>query len=118
MKKRRSVVFWGNSLVMSAMERSLHEHPGFQIQQINHERIGIGDAPCAAQPDVIVFDMTTMPEHFAVSALQACPMLLLIGIDIENHKMLVLSGRELRFLTADDLVQAIDQSFPAEHAIA
>lgn len=118
MKKRRSVVFCGHNLVMSAMERSLHGHPEFEIQQINHERIGIGDIPCTALPDVIVFDLSTTPEHFAISALQACPMLLLIGIDIENDKMLVLSGRESRLLTADDLVQAIEQRFPSEHAMA
>jgi hypothetical protein len=34
-------------------------------------------------------------------------MIMVIGVDLTNNKMLVLSGKEYRPLTAEDLVQVI-----------
>jgi len=108
MKKKRKVALYGSNLLMSAIGKSLQEHSEFLIHQIDREVIGIGEVPGAALPDVLVFDLTTVPDDFAISVMRAHPVLLLIGVDIEKGKMLVLSGEESRFLTADDLVDAIE----------
>ena len=107
MKKRRTVALHGSNLLMSAIVKSLQEIDRFEIIQIDGVFPGRVKTP-GPPPDVIVYDLATVPEDFAVSALRVHPARLLIGVDMENGKMVVLSGEESRLLTVDDLVQAIE----------
>jgi hypothetical protein len=60
-------------------------------------------------PHVVVFDLATgLPEPI-LQYLAARPGLPLIGFDLEERKMLLLSGELATLLTSDDLVCAVEK---------
>lgn len=107
-KGNRKVGILGSQLVMSAIGASLQEKPGFDVQTIEGLLPNIIGELDAAPPDVILFDLAATQPHFAIPLIHTHPTILLIGVDLANNKMLVLSGRESRLLTTEDLVQAIE----------
>jgi hypothetical protein len=64
-------------------------------------------------PEVVLFDLTLVQSDFFTTALRRNPRLLLIGIDLKNDKMLILSAEESRLLTKDDLVGMIARRTPS-----
>ena len=107
-KGNKKVGIFGSQLVISAIGASLQEKPGFEVQKIEDLLPNIIGKLYAAPPDVILFDLAAATQpHFAIPLIYTHPTIMLIGVDLGNNKMLVLSGREFRLLTAEDLVQAI-----------
>jgi DNA-binding NarL/FixJ family response regulator len=105
--KKRTVALYGGDLVMSAIAASLHEKPEFEVQKIGGSLPDIIDRINAAPPDVILFDLDAGNPHFAIPLLRNHPKIMLIGVDLMDHKMLMLSGEQSRLLTAQDLMQVI-----------
>ena len=86
---------------------SLQEKPEFEVQKIDGFLPDIIGKLDAAPPDVILFDLAAAQPHFAIPLMHTHPTILVIGVNLANSKMLVLSGRESCLITAEDLVQAI-----------
>ena len=78
------------------------------MQQLEAPLPDLTKTPDTALPDVILFDMATAPADLAISLLQKRPATILIGVDLKNNKMLVISGEQCRLVTADDLVNVIE----------
>ena len=57
---------------------------------------------------MILFDLAKDPPDFAIPLLRNHPQIMLIGADLESHRMLVLSAEQSRLLTTEDLMQVID----------
>jgi len=106
-KGTRKVGIYGSQLVMSIIGACLQEKPKFDVQRIDGLLPNIIDETDAAPPDVILFDLTAAQNHFAIFLIHNHPTVMLIGVDLANSEMLVLSGRESCLITAEDLVQAI-----------
>jgi hypothetical protein len=106
--KTRTVGLYGSNLMMSAIGISLREKAEFQVQQFEMALLDIAKTPNAAWPDVVLFDLATAPHDLAISLLQHHPATTLIGIDLTNNKMLVVSGEQSHLATADDLVKVIE----------
>ena len=95
---------------MSSLCASLQDRPEFEVRGLHGLSCAdLGD-PDATLPDVILFDLAAGQPDFAIPLLQKSPMTLLIGVDLMSHKMLVLSGEQSRLLTADDLMEVIEQA--------
>lgn len=107
MKGTRKVSIYGSQLVMSIIGACLQEKPEFDVQRIDGLLPNIIDETDAASPDVILFDLTAAQNYFAISLMRTHPTVMLIGVDLASKKMLVLSGRQSRLMTGEDLVQAI-----------
>lgn len=105
--KTRTVVLYGGNLVMSSIGASLKEKPEFQVKEVKTLLPDLLDKLEVAPPDVILFDLAQGQPYFAISLLRNHPRILLIGIDLMGNKMLVLSGKQSRLLTAEDLVQVM-----------
>ena len=106
-KGTRKVGIYGSQLVMSAIGACLQEKPEFDVQRIKGLLPNIIDQSDAAPPDVILFDLAAAQPDFAIPLIHTHPGILLIGVDLANNKMLVLSGKKSCLITAEDLVQAI-----------
>lgn len=106
-KGTRKVGIYGSQLVMSAIGACLQEKPEFDVQRIKGLLPNIIDQSDAAPPDVILFDLATTQPDFAIPLIHTHPGILLIGVNLANNKMLVLSGKKSCLITAEDLVQAI-----------
>ncbi len=114
--RTRKVVLCGSNLVMSTIGASLKEKPEFQVEEIKGFFPDLLKKLESAPPDVILFDLAEGEPHFAVSLLRNHPTVTLIGIDLASNKMLVLSGKQSRLLTAADLVQVMKRDDDAEES--
>ncbi|MEW6439811.1 MAG: hypothetical protein AB1640_02645 [bacterium] len=107
MERVRKIVLYGHDLVVSTVGENLRGRSGFQITQIDPLLPDALQRLEAARPEVVLFDLANNRPDFTITALRKHPGVLLIGVDLETGKMLVLSGEESRLLTLDDLVRVI-----------
>lgn len=93
---------------MSAIGASLLGNPGLEVEEMEGPFQDLLDGSDAVPPEVILFDLGATRPDWAIQAMRAYPGVTVIGIDLANSKMLVLSGRESRLLTTEDLERAIE----------
>jgi hypothetical protein len=108
MDMTRRVVLYGNDLVVSTVGINLQGRPGFQMSQIDPLLPDALQRLEAARPDVVLFDLAGARPDFTIAVLRKHTGLLLIGVDLDTGKMLVVSGAESRLLTLEDLTQMIN----------
>lgn len=106
----RKILIYGNQLLLSAIGAILQAQPGFEVRTIEDSRLVITDKPDHIPPDVIVFDLAATRPRFASPMINAHPTILMIGVDLANNRMLVLSGKEFVLLTEENMVRAIRQA--------
>ncbi len=107
MKTKTLVALYGHDLVVSTIGACLEKRPEFRVIRIEGALPDDFKKIAAPQPDVIMFDLGSTQAHFGVSLMHRYPEIMLIGVDLENHTMLVLSGESSRLLTIEDLVEGI-----------
>ncbi|MGD9505253.1 MAG: hypothetical protein AB7W37_10080 [Syntrophobacteraceae bacterium] len=103
----RRVGIYGNQLVLSVLAASLQGKPSLEVQRID-DCSDFVDNPAATIPDVILFDLTGSQIHFAIQLMRLLPTTTVIGVDLENSRMLSLFGKESALFTEEDLIQAIE----------
>ena len=104
----RTVILYGNSLAVPSVGASLRECDGMHVLPVS---TGLPDAVSKLielQPDVVIFDLAATQPNFAVALLRTRPGLLLVGVDLNSDKVLVLSSQTSHVLTTDDLLQVIE----------
>jgi len=105
--KKRTVALVGGNLVISAIAACLQEKPEFELQRIAGPFSDLIDRMEGVPPDVILFDLAAGNPSFAIPLLRNHPKITLIGVDLMEHKMLMLSGEQSRLLTENDLMRVI-----------
>jgi len=108
MRKTRTVVLYGNSLVVSGIAASLEGQPHLTVRQVDAPEPDLARLLQSLDPDVLTFDLAADEPDCAVTLLKTNPHLLLIGIDLSSGQMCLCSGQQSRALTIQDLVEAID----------
>jgi len=108
MPETRTVVLYGNSLVVSSIGASLQGRAGLQVLSLDAALPDTAGQLSALQPDILIFDLATTLPNDAIRLYKARPALLLIGVDLATRSAVVLSGQPARALTTDDLVQVIE----------
>jgi hypothetical protein len=106
-KGTRRVGIYGTRLGLSAVAARLREIPGLEVQNIQGRPPYIIDHPDAALPEFVLFDLTAGEPDFVIHLMHAHPTITVIGVDLLHHKMLVVSGRQSRLLTEEDLMRVI-----------
>ena len=102
----RTIVVYGDSLIMSSIGATCNR--AGQVIQLEADQPDAVQRLRALSPEIVVFDLAHARADFALELLREFPALLLIGIDLDRDCMLVLSGRQPRLLTTDDLLQVIE----------
>jgi hypothetical protein len=114
MKKQLRIILYGDTLVLEGMRFSLEANPAFEVIPF-HGPDAAGQELFALQPDVVIFDISSVQPHFQYdpqgSSLQ------LIGIDPDRDQALVWSGQHLHDLSVQDLVEIIVQERHADAEI-
>ncbi len=103
----KTIVLYGNSLVISSFGASLQGISGLSILSLD---AGLPDAVQrlqALKPDIVMFDLATAHPDFAITLWKTYPGLLLIGVDLPGGELLVLSGCREQVLNVSDLVEII-----------
>jgi hypothetical protein len=107
-EKVRILVLCGASLGVSAIGASLADKPGWKVIPTNSESLAAAQCLRQLRPDVVVFDLSAAPPDGAISLVKLFPDYLLIGVDLPNHRALVLSGEQPSLFTTDDFGRLID----------
>lgn len=113
----RTVILYGNSLAVSSVGASLRECPGLRVLPMTTGAPDAVGALLEVQPDVVIFDLTATQPNFAVALLHARPGLLLVGVDLNTDKVLVLSSQTSHVLTTDDLLHVIESHADGEEKV-
>jgi hypothetical protein len=105
--KPRTVVLYGNSLLMASLGAALRGQEGLHLKYIEARGPESAQKLQTFRPDVVLFDLSTAQPDFMLSQFAARPQTRLIGVDPDGRRLLVLSGREFKGLAVSDLLQAI-----------
>jgi DNA-binding NarL/FixJ family response regulator len=108
MKKRLRVILYGDTLVLAGMRLSLEANSAFEVIAFNGPDTTEQEL-LALQPDVVIFDTSSVQPQFRYNLIQTQFELQLIGIDPDRDQALVWSGQHLHELSLQDLVDVINQ---------
>ncbi len=101
------VALYGRSLILASV--------GERLEANHHLRVVTVDDPvprsalASLAPDVLLVDLDAIDVAAAVGLLADQPDALLVGLEGSGARLLVLSGRQARVLTTEDLVLLIDR---------
>jgi hypothetical protein len=102
----RTVLLYGNSLVVSSIGATLQNRPGLRLLRMAAEpREAARRLP--APPDVIIFDLVATPLEAVLPLAQGQPAPLLIGLDMAADRTLVVSAGRRSVHSQSDLLRLI-----------
>ncbi len=107
MEERRTVVLFGDSLLMDAVEAGLSDKQELGVMRIYTPVTGIEEQLMSLGPDVVIFDLDAPHLEFIIHFLRDHPGVPLLGLDVTSSKVIVISSQQHTTLTADDLAQMI-----------
>jgi hypothetical protein len=109
------VAVCGSSLHMAALAASLQANPDVDILRVP-AIAAVSQCLDELALVAVAFDLGELPGDLAISLLRDRPELILIGVDPSSDRMLLLSGRQERPVSAAELLQAITGGSPGGSA--
>ena len=103
----KRVLLCGNSLFVSGLQVSLGVEPGLEIQQIEPQAECIHEYVKLWKPDVLIVEKIILREKISLSILNDFPLVRIISIDLDENRLLVLSGLASERPSTEDLLQVI-----------
>ena len=116
MKPNRRILLYGNSVILGSIGASLRRCPQFEVA-VRAPRIHETKALLQENPDVLLFDLEAPHTEAVFALLKADPSLLVIGVSPGINRVDIWSGRRLRELTLQSLLNLIgktENGLPAE----
>jgi hypothetical protein len=105
--KTQRVLVCGSSVALAGIETSLSLEPDCEVLSLALP-ITREELHCL-QPDVVLFDIDSVPPSFVYSVSCELPGALLIGIDLETNRALLWTEREADGMSSQDLARVIHQ---------
>jgi hypothetical protein len=90
---RRTVLLFGQTLLLSGVAANLAQSPGLGLLQVPTWEEA-SRLLAARIPDVLIFDLTHENQSHVLPLLVRNPGMLLIGLDLEHNRAVLLSGQE------------------------
>ncbi len=109
MEKRRQIVICGNTVIMGALRASLLRSGRYEVISLPQSE---QDKLAALKPDVVLFDRDAGGPEAVFSLLDSRDDLLLIGVRPNSSVAMVWSGRPVREISTQDLINLIDRGEP------
>jgi len=98
-----TVALYGNSLVLASIGAHIERRTGLQPVTIEAALPGAIERLSALRADVVMLDLGTAQPAPLMALWKARPDLVLIGVDLDADRMLILSGQPASALTAEHL---------------
>ena len=105
--KARRVVVCGKSLTASAIAASLQGRSELELVRLDEATPEAARRLQESDPDAVICELRTTPLDFVFALLEAYPGLLVVGVDLDSDRLLVLSSQRPLLLATDDLVSVI-----------
>jgi hypothetical protein len=106
MKDIRTVVLYGDSIVLTSMAAVLMQQKDVLVQHIGADPDWIGQVK-KLNPDIILFDLAATRTEELLSQLLGKTAPRLIGIDVDRRRLLLLNAQQVEGIEISDLLQAI-----------
>lgn len=103
----KRVLLCGNSLFVSGLQASLEAAPGLELQQIEPQADRIRERVKAWKPEVLILETGLLKDKVSLSILEDYPQVRLISLDLDDNRLLVLSGSASEQPTTEKLLQVI-----------
>lgn len=104
----RTVLLYGQSLLLSGVAASLASCPRIQVRQAatwaDANRLLADNLP-----DVLIFDLTDACESHILPLLLKNPHTLMVGLDTERDQALLVTGQPARSLTLAQVLTIVEQ---------
>ncbi len=104
------VILYGSSLFIVGLQASLKGVAGLELTQLGADSNGLLQRARELRPEAIVAAEGLLSDGLSLALLKECPGLQLVALDPERNQLLVLTGKEARALTAQDLLDVIGQA--------
>lgn len=108
MFQNRRVLLCGRSLFISSLQACLESEPGLVLQRVDPQPNHIQERIYAWKPEVLILETGLLQSAFSIALLHDFPHMKLIGLDIEDNRMLVFTGQGSREPTSRELLQVIE----------
>jgi hypothetical protein len=96
----RTVFLYGQSMLLALVSSSLVQSASLNVIQLSTwDEIKTMPEDCI--PDVLIYDLPAAAKGSILPLLFKNPNLLLIGLDVETNRALLIAGKETRILTLD-----------------
>jgi hypothetical protein len=102
------VLLCGKSLLISGLRASLMAVPELELKWVDAQPEHIRECITAWQPEVMILEAGLLKSAFSLVLLQDFPRLKLIGLEIEDNRLLVFSGSSFVEPTPEELLQVIN----------
>ena len=106
MRARRRILIYGNSVILGAIGASLRGCSEFEVTTLNLPLPG-AQVLDDAKPDILLFDLESPYNEAVFSILKTNPSFLLMGISPDINLVKIWSGRQLRELSTQSLLELI-----------
>jgi hypothetical protein len=103
----RRVLLCGKSLYITGVQASLNAVPELELQSVEAQPELIRERIAAWQPQVLLLEAGLLKSAFSLSLLENFPHLKLIGLEIEDNRLLVFSGSSSLEPTPEELLHLI-----------
>jgi hypothetical protein len=103
----RRVLLCGTSLYISGLQASLSAMPELELQSVDAQPERIRERILAWQPEVLLLEAGLLKSVFSLALLQDFSRLKLIGLEIEDNRLLIFSGSSSVEPTPEQLLQVI-----------
>ncbi len=97
----------GNSVIASSLASTLRGWPELEVIHLGAATPDALTRLHGAHPDAVILSEPPPSPDLIFQLLQGNPDLLVIGVDVDGDRMVVLSGRQASLRTEDDLLEAI-----------
>lgn len=106
MKSRRHICLYGNSVILGSIESCLQDSSQFEVTKLSPP---LEEAlKCHTEkPDILLFDLETANTEPIFSLLETNPILLVVGISPDTNVVKIWSGRQVRDLSMQGLLEMI-----------
>jgi len=105
-KITRQILLYGNSLILESIGASLRRCSQFEVTTMASPLQKMQKLN-TVNPDILLFDLETIHTEAVFSKLKTNPNLLLIGISPDINLIKIWSGRQVRELSTQDLLELI-----------
>lgn len=112
MTKKRTVVLYGNSLILSGIAASLESEPRLVLHQLPADPHQVEEHVARLAPDIILFDLAVPHPDWTVILASHHPGPVLIGVMPDNGDMLQITGQRRHAVTRKDLVRILNLAAP------
>lgn len=102
------ILLCGKSLFISGLQATLASMPELELQIVESSPESIREQVITRAPDVLILETELLKSALSLSLLNEFSELKLIGLDLEDNRLLVFSRSTAYEPTTEQLLQMID----------